>query len=236
MKALIFASGAGTRFGKLTENKPKAILPLSGIPLIGWILKGLDVAGIDEVYITVGYQGQEIIKEIGESYGNINITYIENPYWEKGNLQSHLVAKDYLNEKFLICMSDHLFDSEIVKNLINQKSKKCVLLAVDNKWPNEDDTKVLAENNLIIDIGKKVRGNYVDTGFFYCSPKVFNYAEDAGKMGHYELSDCMRLAAKNKDAEIFDIENRFWIDIDTRADVATYFARKYKDIFPHFDM
>ena len=130
MKALIFASGGGTRFGKLTENKPKALLPLSGTPLIGWILKGLEVVGVNHAYITLGYQGQEIPKEIGDNYGKIKITYLENKKWKLGNLQSLLVARDYF----------------------------------------------------------------------------------------------------------FDIGNRFWIDIDTRADASLYFARKYKDIFPHFEV
>lgn len=231
MKALIFASGAGTRFGKLTENKPKALLPINNKPLIGYILNELKLAGISEIYITVGYKNQMIKDTIGNYYEGINISYIDNPNWKKGNLQSLLVAEKYLNEKFILCMSDHIFNLNIVKKLLHHKSDKSVLLAVDKKkLQTNDDTKVLTlDDDLIVDIGKKVAGNCVDTGFFYCSTKVFDYAQEAAEANFFELSDCIRISAKNRDAEVVDINNLFWLDIDTPEDLQNYYLIKKKN-------
>jgi choline kinase len=228
MNALIFASGAGTRFDKLTKNQPKPLLPINEKPLISYILNGLNLASITKAYITLGYHGQMIKNKIGDTYQNIDITYIDNPYWKKGNLQSLIVAEQYMDERFILCMSDHVFDFNIVKKLLNKETDKSVVLAVDKKKvQTDDDTKVLTiEDDLIHDIGKKVNGNCVDTGFFYCSPKVFDYAKEAAKKNAFELSDCIRLSAKNRDAEIMDINGLFWLDIDTPEDLKKYYSLK----------
>lgn len=49
MKALILAAGEGNRFRELTKQKPKAILQIAGMPLLGRILRGLKEAGIQDV-------------------------------------------------------------------------------------------------------------------------------------------------------------------------------------------
>ena len=230
MNALIFASGAGTRFDKYTRNLPKPLLPVYEKPLISYILNGLNLAGITKAYITLGYQGQMIKDKIGNNFKNINIVYINNPNWKKGNLQSLLVAEKYMDNRFILCMSDHIFDFNIVKKLLNKKTNKSIVLAVDKKKvQNDDDTKVLTiEDDLIYDIGKKVNGNCVDTGFFYCSTKVFNYAKEAAQKNAFELSDCIRISAKNKDAEIMDIDGLFWADIDTPEDLKKYISMNPK--------
>jgi choline kinase len=230
MNALIFASGAGTRFDKLTKNIPKPLLPIYEKPLISYILNGLNLAGITKAYITLGYQGQMIKDKIGDTYQDMSILYIDNPNWRNGNLQSLLVAEQYMDKRFILCMSDHIFDFNIVKKLLNKRTNKSVVLAVDKKkLQNDDDTKVLViEDDLIYDIGKKVNGNCVDTGFFYCSTKVFDYAKEATQTNAFELSDCIRISAKNKDAEIMDINGLFWLDIDTPEDLKKYISMKPK--------
>jgi CDP-L-myo-inositol myo-inositolphosphotransferase len=79
---------------------------------------------------------------------------------------------------------------------------------------------VLEHEEIILEIGKHINpSNCVDTGFFFFSPKIFSYAEIAVKQGASELADCIRLAAQNKDARVFDISGHYWVDVDTKEDV-----------------
>lgn len=53
MKAMIFAAGLGTRLKPLTDTMPKALVPVTGKPLLQHVLQKLQAAGYDDVVINV---------------------------------------------------------------------------------------------------------------------------------------------------------------------------------------
>ena len=140
IKALVLAAGEGSRLRKYA--KQKTLHHIAGVPLLGRILQGLKEAGINSVYIVIGYEGDEIRQEIGENYAGLDITYITAQNWEKGNLYSFLAAKGIFKKDFILCMGDHIFDGQIVKNLINVNLNGALVLAVDRVGFALDDTKV----------------------------------------------------------------------------------------------
>jgi len=219
LKALVLAAGEGSRLGKLTKRKPKALLRVAGMPLLGRILHGLKEAGVQDIWIVVGYKADMIRKEIGENYAGLNIQFLEAKRWKEGNLYSLLAAQEIFQQNFLLCMCDHIFDPDIPKSLINNGSKKTLVLAIDKV--SEEDTKILEQNGAIIDIGKKINQSNVaiDTGFFLCSPKIFDYAHEAAQEGLTELSDCVRVAAGMEDTQVVDTSGYLWADIDTKQDL-----------------
>jgi len=218
IEALLLAAGEGSRLR--TYAKQKTLHHIAGVPLLGRILQGLKEAGINSVYIVIGYEGDEIRREIGENYAGLDVTYITAKNWEKGNLYSFLAAKGVFKTNFILCMGDHIFDSQIVKSLINVNLNDALVLAVDRVGHAFDDTKVQEHNGMILNIGKHINhSNFVDTGFFFCSPKIFSYAERAVKQGASELADCIRLAAQNKDAQVLDVSGHYWVDVDTKKDL-----------------
>lgn len=215
--ALVLAAGEGSRLRKHAEQKP--LLQVAGMPLMGRVLRGLAEAGVRNVWIGVGYKAGVVSQQIGEDYAGLQIRYVNVEDWKKGNLYSLLAAQGIFQQNFLLCMADHIFDPEIPKKLINSKFESAIVLAVD-KVP-EEDTKVLEQGGTILDIGKKINHSNVaiDTGFFLCSPKVFEYANQALKEGASELADCVRIAGQNGDAQVFDVSGHLWADIDTKQDL-----------------
>jgi len=53
MKAMIFAAGLGTRLKPLTDEMPKALVPVCGQPLLYHVLEKLKAAGVDETIVNV---------------------------------------------------------------------------------------------------------------------------------------------------------------------------------------
>lgn len=217
-RALVLAAGQGSRLKKYV--KQKLVHPVDGVPLLGRILQGLKDAGIENVVIVIGYEGENIQLEIGNHYLGLKVNYVEAKNWKKGNLQSFLAAKEDFKESFVLCMGDHLFDSQIVKKLIDFDTDCSIVLAIDRVGYAEDDTKILEQDGNIVKIGTDIEcSNAVNTGFFLCSPRLFSYAERVAKEDKGELDDCIRIAAKNKDAQIIDVSGHFWVDIDTKTDL-----------------
>ena len=213
--ALVLAAGEGSRLGKVC----KPLLQVAGMPLIERVLRGLKEAGTRNVWVAIGHKGDMIRRHIGDNYAGLEIRYINVEEWEKGNLHSLLAAEGIFQQNFLLCMSDHIFDPEIPKKLIDSKSDSAIVLAIDKV--SEESTKVLERECTILDIGKKISQSNVaiDTGFFFCSPKVFEYANQAMKEGASELADCVRIASQKGDARVVDVSGCSWVDVDTEQDV-----------------
>ena len=51
MRAMILAAGRGERMRPLTDTCPKPLLKVGSEPLIGWHLRRLKAAGIEEIVI-----------------------------------------------------------------------------------------------------------------------------------------------------------------------------------------
>lgn len=225
MKALIIAAGRGKRLGSLSKNIPKPLIKIEGISLIERVILTLKKVGIKEFLIVIGYLGQKIKTKLkkGGKLG-VEISYLRNPEWKKGNIFSVLRAKNFLKEDFFfLLMSDHLFQKEIIEEMMREKIKKeNILLGVDFNLSSplidlEDVTKVRVEDNKILAIGKNIpHYNGFDTGIFLCSKIIFPALEKSIQKRNFSLSGGINILAKKRKVLAFDIKNRFWIDIDTK--------------------
>ena len=223
MKCLIIAAGQGSRLRSLAEAKP--LIPLKNIPLIDRVIDSALEAGVDGFYVVTGYQGASVRSHLEEvsRVKDVPITIIENEEWERANGISVLKAQPYLKEPFLLLMSDHIFDSEIARQLISHSpDNKGIVLAVDENLENQfidmdDVTRVLAEENCIQKIGKGIEAyNCFDTGIFLCDPALFSaIVKSSQEGGDDSLSGGVRLLAQEGCANVMPINNGlFWCDID----------------------
>jgi NDP-sugar pyrophosphorylase family protein len=60
MKAMIFAAGLGTRLQSITQNLPKALVMVAGLPLLEHCLKTLNAQGFDKIVINVHHFADRI--------------------------------------------------------------------------------------------------------------------------------------------------------------------------------
>ena len=64
---LIPAAGRGVRAYPYTDTIPKALLPVDGVPIIQRNVELLrDALGVREVWVVVGYQGDQIRAFLGD--------------------------------------------------------------------------------------------------------------------------------------------------------------------------
>ncbi len=61
MKAMIFAAGLGTRLRPVTNNKPKALVEVGGLPLLEIAIRRLKHFGYDDFLVNIHHFGQQII-------------------------------------------------------------------------------------------------------------------------------------------------------------------------------
>ena len=224
MKALIIAAGRGERFRPFTDENPKPLIPLLGRPLIERVILAVKEAGLRDFIIVTGYLGEKIKAFLGDgSKYDVRIEYVENKDWQLGNGVSVYKARDLIEENFILLMSDHVFNPEILCKLQRYRiaQDECVL-CVDTHmryvFDIDDATKVLVDGDRILRIGKELRVyNGVDMGVFLCSSSIFRALEKSIQRGRYSLTAAVRELADEKKmrACCFDSDEHYWMDIDT---------------------
>lgn len=231
MKALIIAAGNGTRMQPVTRGRHKSLMNLLGLKIIERVILGAREAGILEFVIVTGYKGEKLRKLIGDGsrYG-VTISFVQNDEWKKANGLSVLKAKHKFAEKFVLLMSDHVFDYHTLKRLIRIKLQKdeCALAidrTLDCVLDVEDTTKVISHSGRVVTLGKHLeKYNAYDTGMFLCSPVIFKVLEQTTRKGKYSLTNGMNVLVSQTKLRAFDNRGNFWSDCDTYADIK--FAEK----------
>lgn len=72
-EAMIFAAGLGTRLRPLTDDLPKALVPVGGKPMLEHVILRLKRAGFDHIVVNVHHFGQKIVDFLEEK-GNFGVT------------------------------------------------------------------------------------------------------------------------------------------------------------------
>lgn len=177
LPVIIPAAGKDAVFGK----EPKSLIKLGNRRIFDFQLEEVSKAGLKKVVVITGHEGQQYAQHYGDSS---NVTFVENQdYAKTGPLHSLMLAKDQMNDGFMMVYSDILFDHQIINRLMN--SGKDVVLGIDNsfKYHQHEVHKLLdlvvthktfdggwrslnhARPKEIARIGKKLDSNVADSEF-----------------------------------------------------------------------
>ena len=124
-EALILAGGEGKRLNPITLKTPKPLIPIGGEPIIFRIIKQIVNSGIKDINISVHYQYEKIINEVGDgSQFSAKINYIieEKPLGTLGSASKLEIGKKSLlliNSDILTNMSFNLFIEEYIQSNVD---------------------------------------------------------------------------------------------------------------------
>lgn len=232
MIGVILAAGVGSRLRPMTNDKPKCLVTTAGKPILQYQLDTYKEAGIKELVIVVGYEGQAI-RDYCKYNKDFNITIIENDIYEDtNNMYSFYLAKEFVKGKaFILNNADLSVDSSLVSKMVNDK--RTDLVAVDAGLFNDESMKVsLNSESKIIDISKKVKKD----DSFGCSIDFYKFSKESSELFFNELESIIEVDKNLKDwtevamqrlfqsqklkFEAFDICGLPWVEIDNYDDLA----------------
>ena len=221
MNCLIIAAGHGSRLRDISPSKP--LTPVAGVPLIEHVARAAASGGATGFTVVTGHEAERVesfLSDLSERLG-LKIDAVRIDDWDRPNGHSVLAGAARITGDYLLTMSDHLFDPQIMRLLL-AAPPAALTLAVDRDLANplldmDDATKVaVGTNGEIQRIGKTLeRFDAIDTGLFRATPALADAIRAAVRDGGAgSLSDGVQRLADQGKAMTVDVVGARWLDVD----------------------
>ncbi len=204
-QAMLFAAGLGTRLHPITQNLPKALVPVNGVPLLERNILFLRSFGVEEIVVNVHHFSDQIIAFLdrNNNFGiEIHISDERKEVLETGG--GLVKAQDFFTEDFLVMNVDILTDINLKAfSEYHFTEKPLVSLAVTDR---NSSRKLLFDESLQLqgwrnlktgeEIAKKDTNKLQErafSGIHFVSPEIFKHLPKSGKFSiikpYLELMD-----------------------------------------------
>ena len=191
MNAIILAAGMGMRLRPLTNDKPKCLVPVNGVPMVERQIQFLHEAGITDITLVSGYKAEKL-DYLKEKYG---VDIIFNDKFDVcNNIYSMYLARNKFKNTFAIDG-----DTFLNKNcFLEHPSKSTYFSRRMPSYTNEWELIVDENNDLQkIEVNSKAEGGLIISGVSY-----------------WEEKDSKIIVSKiEKAIENRDYTNLFWDDM-----------------------
>lgn len=107
MQAVVLVGGMGTRMLPLTDQLPKAMLPVHGRPFIDYQLELLRAGGVTDIVLCVGHLGEQIRAHVGDGASSgLRVRYSVESEGLRGTGGALKLAEPLLEDIFLLTWGD----------------------------------------------------------------------------------------------------------------------------------
>jgi phosphoenolpyruvate phosphomutase len=234
---IILGATQGKGFGKMTENRPKTMIPIGGKAILSKLVGSFNDCGLKQIAAVRGYKKEAV---------NLpNIKYFDNDKYESTEEAASLyAAKSFINGNLVFSFGDILFEKFILLNLLD--SQEDFTIVVDSSWAkhpekhnrtsdlviaDREDSREYREDNIYVktignDIDKsKVSGEWVGLAMFSARGagilvETLDELAGAGKLDAMPMvtvfSELMKKGHKIKVEYI----HGHWLDIDNLDDIS----------------
>lgn len=200
----------------MTKFTHKTLLPLSGRPIIDYVLSTIRNAGITDITII----GNKFIDKIREHVGDdVNYVLEVEP---KGVANALQLAKDG-NEgtPLLIWFSDNITNIDLTNDL-KEFSSGAILLTREVENPSDFGIAVV-DNGEIVDVVEKPSndiGNLAIGGIYIFDETFWSRLDLVQNKDNFSISDVTRQYLSERDVKIISVGENTWIDCGTPSSLS----------------
>lgn len=212
-QAVILAAGRTEEFGK-----PVGMLEIEDFKLIDRTLNILKENGITKVIIVTGYESH-YFEECFKNSKNIILVKSDKYKWT-GTMHSLSLAKDYIDDDFLLIENDLIFEKRAIKELAESENRDCILFT--NESGSGDEAFVEIRDNHLYKMSKDIHQfNRIDgemIGLTKISYKLYTmmleeFKDNVNPYLNYEY--VLLDVARNYNIGFVKIDDLAWGDADT---------------------
>jgi phosphoenolpyruvate phosphomutase len=125
MQAIVLAASRGKELDRLTQSRPKVMLPISGRPLLRRLVDEFKKQGINDTTVVAGYRADAI------NLPGVKVT-VNREFETTGELASLACAEGDFSDSMLVMYGDLLFRSYILRDLLEHDGE--IVTVVDSSY------------------------------------------------------------------------------------------------------
>jgi choline kinase len=233
LRVIILAAGQGKRLLPLTADLPKALLDISGKPLLQWQMEAFAACGVTDFIVVTGYAAglmDETIAALGRKL-NVQTSTVFNPFYSVAdNLASCWMARGLMSQPFIQVNGDNVFRTDLVEKLLAAKTEIGVAARTKDSY-DSDDMKVVLDGDVIKAVGKALPLDAVNgeaVGFYrfgskgaalYVAELELQMRDPAG-LKRWFPATIDSLSSKTR-VETIRVDGLQWCEVDFPEDLAT---------------
>ena len=173
-QAVILAGGRGTRLRERLQGRPKPLVDVDGVPLLGRQIRTLRRNNISNIVVLVSYAADQIEAFCADpAFADLGLALLDDGE-PRGTAGALLRAFDYLAERFLVVYGDTLFEIDLGRlwNYHLTTKADATLVVHPNAHPFDSDLVEMDGSNRVIAIHRLPRDpnaflpNLVNAGMY----------------------------------------------------------------------
>src|SRR5882724_6419350 len=240
MRAVILAAGCATRLRPYSDDTPKTLLPVGGVPILRRTMTSLLRAGFDQFVIGTGYLEHQVREAVASWFPTMtgrDVVFVSNPdFRSTNNAYSLLLLREHVeNDGFILLDGDVVFDLGVVEELVD-RGPDCLAVRSVGEIGLEE-VKVTADNeDRVLAIGKHVpvrsaMGESVGIELFSAASSKRLFAalhqrvRDQGLVNEYYEAAFQQIIDDGATLYGVDIGSMYATEIDTIEDLLAANAR-----------
>lgn len=240
MKAAILAAGCATRLRPYSDDTPKTLLPVAGVPILRRTMTSLMRCGFDQFVIGTGYLEHMVRDAVADwfpSSSGVEVEFVTNPIFRTtNNAYSLSLLRPHLEQDpFILLDGDVVFDLGVVEALLSRGPDCLAVRSVGDIGLEE--VKVTADaGDRVLAIGKHVpvrgaMGESVGIELFSAasSAKLFDALDhrvhQQGLVNEYYEASFQEIIDQGATLYGVDIGHLYATEIDTIDDLLAANAR-----------
>lgn len=170
LQAVILAAGEGIRLRPLTQNKPKALIPVANKPIIEHTILSLLEAGIRDIIVVVGYRKEQVMRHL--SHLSVPVMIVRQTE-QLGTAHALLSARDRIAGDVLVLPGDNYIDPDSIRDIARIKNS---LLYTTHRQPSNFGVVTIEEDTVTSITEKPVLASRmtVSCGVYHLGAELLN--------------------------------------------------------------
>ena len=226
--ALLLAAGTGSRLRPLTHAAPKCLTVVGGQPILGRLLGNLKHQGISRLIVVTGHLEAQIRSYLRNNDGGLEVDFIFNPdYRTTNNIYSLWLARQHIDEPFLLIESDLVFDASMLAEMLfpGRIAISHILPWMNGTTVELDDSNEVASFHT--DRDQEGLSRYKTVNIYSLSlsswhrivKRLKRYVTDTKLNGYYEVVFANMVTEGSLNFEAVFFAKDRWYEIDTVQDL-----------------